>query len=741
MTSIDAAPAMPTSPPRHRRTAGLLCVPLWLACVFNAVAATPETDLRKRYQHAAEYLPWRIERHVHGMSVAPNWSADGNHFWFEETTPDGSRHWQVDTQAWRRTALAARPDSNRKAAPAALDPTWVPSPNGRWAVRRDGHQLARIDLASGVETVLTRDGEADYAYGRVPDSDIQSLSKLRAGFPDQPYGLWSPEGDRFLTYRVDERMMYKLPFVVPITGERHQIPWVHYQNTAFKGERRIQQAELMIFDMRDGARVDLQIPKPLVIWEPTPKGGLRWSDDGRTVFAAPTARDNQTLTAYAADTATGRARALLTDTMPSEIASEKRFTYIDNGKEIIVYSMRSDWGHLYLYDGDSGQLKNAITEGAWAVRDIKRIDSRERWIYFTASGREAGRDPYFVHLYRVRFDGSELTLLTPEDAHHDVAFSPDGRHFIDTWSTVSTPPVSALRTADGTRSLELVRADIRGLQALGWRAPERFKVKSADGKTDLYGVLYLPHDLDPGKSYPIIEPEYMGGTFAPTRFLQQGLGAISLAQVGFAVMLFDGRETLYRSRSLREGFDGEVSAGAHFYDDHIAAMRQLAERHPFIDIERTGIYGHSNGGWRAARALLQHPDFFKVGIATAGSHDYATWINTSYGTSETIPSYPNNMEIAERLQGKLLLMHGYIDDDVHPAQTLQLAEALIQSNRDFDMLILPTYEHKMFWQKGYVLRKSWDYFVEHLLGLAPPANVEIPDSDAPPYRRPMHPAP
>lgn len=703
-------------------------------------AKTPEPDLKARYEKAAEYLPWQIEKYVHGMSVTPNWSADGRSFWFEETSADGNRYWQVELDGLRKTTLPAKPQPPQK---PKFDPSWVPSPNGRWAVRRQGNQLMRIELDSGEQTALTADGEPDYAYGRVPDSDIQSLSKIRAGFPDLPYGLWSPEGDRFLTYRVDERMMYKLPMVVPITGEKHQIPWVHFQNTAFRSEARIQKAELMVFDMRDGSRVDLKIPKPLVIWEPTPKGGLRWSDDGRSVFAAPSNPDGKTLTAYVADARTGKARAMVTDTLPAEISPEKRFSYVDNGKEVIVYSMRSDWGHLYLHDGATGALKSVITQGEWAVHDIRRIDAENRWVYFTASGREPGRHADDAYLYRVRFDGSGLTLLTPENADHSVRFSPDGTHFIDTYSTVTMPPVTVLRSADGQASTELVRADISALKALGWREPQPFTVKSADGKTDLYGVMFLPHDFDPKKSYPIIEPEYMGGGITPRRFLQQSqLGAIALAQVGFVTILFDGREQIHRSAKQRLDTAPNTSGDdASFFDDHIAAMRQLAARHTFIDIKRTGIYGHSNGGWRAARALLQHPEFYKVGVATAGSHDYGTWINTVYPQAGEEPlESATNMEIADQLQGKLLLMHGYVDDDVHPAQTLQLAEALIQANKDFDMLILPTYEHKMFWRKGYAHRKTWDYFVQNLLQLSPPTGVKIADSSAAPFKRPIHPA-
>lgn len=719
----------------------LLALATW-APLHAASTASTSQDLTTRYQKAADMLPWRIERYVHGMTVIPNWSADGNSVWYEEGTAQGPRYWQVDLRTLARTALPAAPSGAAATSPA-IDPSWVPSPNGKWAVRRDGDQLVRIELASGRQTPLTRDGEPDYAYGRVPDSDIQSLSKILNKLPNQPYGVWSPEGDRFLTYRVDERHLYKLPFFIPIVpGSEHQVPWVHYQNTAFRNSKQVQQAELMIFDMRDGKRVDLQIPKPLVIFEPTPKGGLRWSKDGRTVFAAPANTDGLTVTAYAADAASGRARALLTEPEAAQFPSEKRFLPVDNGAEIIVYSTRSDWGHLYLYDGRNGQLKHAITQGEWAVENIVRVDEAGRWLYFTARGREAGHHPNYTHFYRVSLDGGVPQLLTPENAQHDVRLSPDGSWFINTWSTVTEPPVSALRSSDGKRSLELVRADIRALEATGWKPPVPFTVKSVDGVTDLYGVLFLPFDVDPKQTYPIVEPQYMGGGFAPRRFLEQSyLAANALAQVGFATMLFDGREVGYRSRKLGEVFAGKKATEPAFYDDHIAAMKELARRYPFIDVSRAGIYGLSDGGWRAARALLQHPDFYKVGVAVAGSHDYGTWIAFDHPTADEAEfDWPTNMQIADQLQGKLLLMHGFIDDDVHVGQTLQLAQAFIDANKDFDMLILPTLEHKMFWRHGYVHRKTWDYFVQHLMQRTPPAPITIPDQVAPPFRRPMHPA-
>ncbi|MBL8271736.1 S9 family peptidase, partial [Steroidobacter sp.] len=627
-------------------------LPLTLSLLFAvpSIASEPgQVPLKERYERAAEMLPWRVERYVYGMSVQPQWSPDGSSVWFEEKSAQGTRYWQIDLRTLQKSALPAKPS---KPEARALDPAWVPSPNGKWAVRRDGEQLTRVDLATGQQTKLTSDGVADYAYGRVPDSDIQSLSKLRNGLPDQPYGVWSPEGDRFVTYRVDERGLFKLPLIVPVVaGQAHQVPWVHFQNTAFRNSPKVQRADLVIFDMRDGSRVDLQIPQPLVFFEPTPKGGLRWSRDGKTVFAAPFNKDGETMTAYAADASTGKARALLTEPAEGEIASEKRFLSVDNGRELVVYSMRSDWGHLYLYDGRTGALKRQLTKGEWAVDDIRRIDDQGRWVYFSARGKERGRHPNNSHLYRVSLDGGSPVLLTPEDAQHDVQFSADGKWFVDTYSTIVTPPVSVLRSVDGKRSVELLRADISALKALGWKPPIPFTVKSVDGVTDLYGALFLPFDVDPSKSYPIVQPQYMGGLYAPRKFLDQNyLGAMSLAQVGFATMMFDGREAKFRSRKVQSVFDGKKATEPAFYDDHIGAMRQLAKRYPFIDVDRVGIYGNSDGGWRAARALLQHPEFYKVAVAVAGSHDYGTWIGTKYPTAEEPEfDWPTNMEIAGQL--------------------------------------------------------------------------------------------
>lgn len=735
-------------------------IPLWVgvtlliaatACMPEKETALGPVDLKERYEHASNYLYWKRDDLVQGLEIDAHWSDDGRSFWYEEEGPEGSRYFQVDlANGASKTELVEKPAQPKSKVSYPADV--VPSHNGKWGVRVIGGNLYQLNLETGEQAQLTFDAEPDYVYGLVPHSDIRSLSKRLAGDILKPYGIWSPDGNSFLTYRVDERDLYKLPFVVAIApGEEHQKPFVHFQNTAFPDSDKVQQAELIVFHMEDKKRVDLEIPKPIMAFTPTPEGGLRWSPDGNRVYAAPETPDYKTLTVYEADAQTGKARPIASDkaelTFRPDVDEALRFFLVGNGEEIILYSERSDWGHYYLYDAATGQLKNAITQGDWAVQGIEHIDSENRWLYFIAGGREPGTDPYYAHLYRVRFDGTDLTMLTEGEAHHDLDFSPDGQYFIDSYSTPDTPPTHVLRSNAGELIAELGQANIDRLEKLGWTKPIRFKVKAADDKTDLYGVLFLPADFDETKSYPIIDAQYSGTQWlhAPRSFLDDNLSAMALSQVGFAVMHFDGRATPFRSQSMQDIGFGTGVASPVILEDRIAAMKQLAERYSFIDLERVGIYGHSWGGYRAARALLQFPDFYKVGVAAAGSHDNYLFVyghNRWYGRPAEYPdSYKNqsNMELAANLEGKLLLAHGHVDDDVHVALTLQLADALIKENKDFDLFIHPTRNHKDLWQDGYMTRKTWDYFVEHLRGEEPPMGVKVPDYDGPAYQRPLSP--
>ena len=713
---------------------------LLAGCGSQNHVTKPQTDLATRYEHASHYLPWTLGKAVRGMSVAPQWSDDGRHMQYPWETPTGSVAYEVElaTGERREIAAASGPESAAARARAAVADDVVVSPNGRWGVKVIEGNLYRIDLQHSGETRLTSDAQPDYAYGLVPQWASASLTSRLAGRPALPYGLWSPEGDRFLTYRVDERQMYKLPHVVPIVpGARHQVPYVHFQNTAWPDSKVRQEAELMVFDLRTGGRINLDIPKPGIGYGPTPEGGLRWSRDGSKVYAAPETRDFRTITLYEADAATGQARAILSDgpaktALQPDVGQGERILPMGDGAEFIVYSERSDWGHYYLYDGWTGELRNAITQGEWAVHGVAHIDEAGRWLYFLAGGREQGHDPYYSHLYRVRFDGSELTLLTPENTHHKVQFSPDGRYFIDSHSTVSEPVVHVLRANDGRQVTELGKADTTGLEKLGWTAPVRFTTRSADGGTDLYGVLFLPSDFDPRKSYPLINAQYGANftTVAPRAFLQDHRNGMALAQLGFVVMSFDGRGTPLRSQSAQDLGWGNWDLNL---EDQVAAIKQLAARHRFIDLDRVGIYGHSAGGFSAVHGMLQHPELFKVGVATAGSHDFNLFIypvNRERGLPSEYPEHfePTNFKNANRLQGKLLLGHGYLDDNVHVGVTLQMADALIRANKDFDLFIHPALNHQTFYRSGYVNRKLWNYFVQHLLGQVPPEPMQVPDA-------------
>lgn len=534
--------------------------------------------------------------------------------------------------------------------------------------------------------------------------------------------------------------MYKLPYVVSLTpGKDHQTPYVHFQNTAFPGDEKIPLAELMVFDLAKERRTDLDMPGPVLAYGPMPDDGLRWSSDGKKVYATHESRDFRKLSVYEADARTGKAKIIATDQsalpLRPDVLARGRIRVVDKGDEVILYSERDDWAHYYLYDTKDAALKNRITKGKWVVHHVQYIDARNRWLYFTAGGREKGRDPYYSHLYRVRLDGTNLTLLTPEDAHHDIEFSPDGKFFIDRYSTVFTPPVTVLRDRQGKMVMELMKADITNLEKLGWTPPRRFKVKAADHKTYIYGTLFLPANLDKNKSYPIIDMEYAGpqNIYAPRRFLENRQFAIATAQLGFAVMVVDGRGTALRRQSFQDVEFGENFGSPVIVADHIAAMKQLAERHTFIDIKKAGIYGYSWGGYRAARAMMQFPDFFKAGVASAGSHDNFNYIfehDRWFGMARDFPDtykIQSNIPLAAKLKNKLLLIHGDADDNVHVANTLQMADALIKANKDFEMLIYPGQNHGTMRRQGYFIRKHWDFFTRHLQGLAPPDHIKIPN--------------
>jgi dipeptidyl aminopeptidase/acylaminoacyl peptidase len=350
------------------------------------------------------------------------------------------------------------------------------------------------------------------------------------------------------------------------------------------------------------------------------------------------------------------------------------------------------------------------------------------------SEREPG-DPYFHYLYRVGLDGGGVTLLTPDSAHHTVSLSPDGAYLVDSYSTPVTPPVHVLRDEDGREVMTLERADASRLEASGWEPPMPFTVKARDGDTDLYGLLFRPLDFDPNASYPVVNYLYPGpqsGSVGSRSFRASHRDLQAIAELGFVVVELDAMGTPGRSKAFHETYYGNM--GDNGLPDQMSGIQQLAERHSWIDAERVGIFGHSGGGFAAAAAIMRYPDFYQVAVSQAGNHDNRNyeddWGEKWQGLLEVYPdgstSYDNqaNHLLAENLQGKLLIAHGTMDTNVPPSNTMLVVNALIEANKDFDLLMLPNRGHG-FGNEPYMMRRRWDYFVRHLMGAEPPQGYEI----------------
>src|SRR6266404_5037065 len=466
---------------------------------------------------------------------------------------------------------------------------------------------------------------------------------------------------------------------------------------------------------------------------------VEWSADGASLAFVSTSRDHKQEQLRVADAATGKVRDVLQETASTQYESGQgrvNWRYLPQSNEVIWYSERENWGHLYLYDLASGKLKNRITSGDWVVTQVLRVDDKARQVYFMADGREKGRDPYFAHFYRVGFDGKGLALLTPEDGNHDIVPSKDGRYFVDTYSKPDVAPVSVLRDADGKLLATIEKADISRLTATGWKPPVPIVVKARDGQTDLYGLMFQPTNLDPTRKYPIVNHIYPGpqsGSVGSRSFAASRGDTQALAELGFIVVEIDGMGNPFRSKKFHDAYYGNL--GDNTLPDQVAGMKQLAQKYPYIDLERTGVYGHSGGGFATADAMFRYPDFFKVGISESGNHDNREyeddWGERYHGllqkTADGKDNYDDsaNQVLAKNLKGHLLLAHGTLDDNVPPYNTLLVVDALVKANKDFDLLMLPNQRHGYGAAANYMTRRRWDYFVRYLLGAEPPKEYEL----------------
>ena len=574
------------------------------------------------------------------------------------------------------------------------------SPDGKWlAFIRDYNVYVR-ETPGDEEIALTSDGTEADAYS-------QRL-------------YWSPDSSRLVAVRVakgDDRKVYLIE-----SSPKDQLqPKLHTLSYAKPGDQ-IDISKPYLFDVANGREIPIS---DKLFGNPWSISDIRWRPDSSRFTFLYNQRGHQVLRVVGVDAKTGGASAVIDEQSKTFIDyAGKRFSrYIEATDEIIWMSERDGWNHLYLYDGGTGRVKNQITKGRWVVRRVERVDEGKRQIWFQAGGVRAEQDPYYVHFCRVNFDGSGLVVLTEGDGTHRVEFSPDRRFLIDGWSRVDQPGVTELRDAnDGRLICELERADWGELLKTGWRAPERFAAKGRDGKTDIYGIIIRPSNFDASHRYPVIEQIYAGpqGAFVPKSFGLQSRQH-SIAELGFIVVQIDGMGTSQRSKAFHDVCWKNL--GDSGFPDRIVWMEAAAAKYAYMDLRRVGIYGGSAGGQSALRGLLAHGDFYKVGVADCGCHDNRMdkiWWNELWMGWPIGPHYEeqSNVTQAHRLKGKLLLTFGELDRNVDPASTMQVVDALIKADKDFDLLIVPGGGHGVG-ERPYANRRRMDFFVRHLLGVEP----------------------
>jgi dipeptidyl aminopeptidase/acylaminoacyl peptidase len=535
------------------------------------------------------------------------------------------------------------------------------------------------------------------------------------------YLQWSPDGKKLMAYKI-------------MPGEKHLIYFVE------SSPKDQLQPKLCTREYRKPGDV-LPHKRPQLFWVDERKhvpvsdelfnhqfwvDDIVWRKDSRAFTFEYNERGHQHYRVLEVDAFSGKVRALVDEHSETFIDySGKKYRHdVDDGKEIIWASERDGWNHLYRYDGVTGKVINQITKGEWVVRGVEYVDEKKRQIIFSASGMDAGKDPYLLQYCKINFDGSGFTRLTKEDSNHFTVFSPDHAYFVDQYSRVDLPPVTKLcSAADGKEITTLQQADITDLQKAGWKMPEVFSAKGRDGVTDIWGIIIRPADFDPAKKYPVIEMIYAGpqSFYVPKSFSPQYRGLYALAELGFIVVQVDGMGTSWRSKAFHDVcWKNLKDAG---FPDRIAWMKSAAAKYPYMDISRVGVFGGSAGGQNAAGAVLFHPGFYKAAVASCGCHDNRMdkmWWNEQWMSYPIGPHYAESSNVvnAHRLQGNLMLIVGELDDNVDPASTMQLADALIKAKKDFELIFIPGMGHSGGGEYGE--RKRRDFFVKHLLGVDPP---------------------
>lgn len=739
----------------------------WLVAMFlsggMAVAQGTVDDYRRAYALKEKFSADK----VFYSNVNPQWIEGTHQFWYVRNTPDGRLYVSVDADKKARKELfdshrlakALGAASGKEVKPEALalgrlsvskgldtlrfvfnNQRWmyasrknqlvnegavpllirqkhwmevddektaspVPSPDGKWIAFIKNQNIYVKEVATGKEKQLSLDGTLGNYYSA--------------------YIRWSPDSKKVASCKirpVEKRYVY---YVESSPADQLQ-PKLHKQEYAKPGDELPFKVPC-IYEVESGRSI---IPSTELFDRQYEVYGPEWNPDSRAVTFEYNQRGHQVYRVLELSAETGKVRPLVEETSDTYVNYTRHFRHdLKDGKQMIWMSERDNWNHLYMYNRITAQPDYQITKGEWYVREVLRVDEDNRQIYFSANGMEAGEDPYLIRYYRIGFDGKGLTCLTPEEGMHRAWFSGDMKYLVDVYSMVDKVPVAVLRSArDGKVVMPLETADITLLEAEGWKAPEVFVAKGRDGKTDMWGLIARPTNFDPNKKYPVIEYIYQGpgDQYVPKTFRPYDWNMTSLAELGFIVVMVDGMGTSFRSRAFENVcYKNLKDAGL---PDHIAWIKAAARKYPYMDVDRVGIYGCSAGGQESTNAVLLYPDFYKAAYSACGCHDNRMdkiWWNELWLGYPVGDQYKegSNVENAHLLSRPLMLVVGELDDNVDPASTMQVVNALIKANKDFELVVIPGAHHTM--GEDFGEHKRYDFFVRHLMQVNPPKWDEI----------------
>lgn len=715
------------------------------------------------YNRAYELREKYNAKHVLYAGVVPHWVDQTSAFWYVRQTEKGKEYVKVDAASKKRTALfdqqkmaaaltekagreinaynlplqncrlnisldtlrfqldgkfwAYSIKNNRLLDEGGIPPRgkerhWmevddekegrpVTSPDGKWTAFIKNDNVYVREVATGKEKQLSQDGTLSNYYSS--------------------YIQWSPDSKSVVSCRirpVEKRYVY---YVESSPADQAQ-PKLHKQEYAKPGDE-LRFKVPCIFEVESGRRL---IPSTELFSHQYELSGPMWNADSKAITFEYNERGHKVYRVLEMSAVDGGVRTLIEEKEEKYVNYPRIYrNYLSDGKRIIWSSERDNYNHLYLYDRATGKPLNQITKGEWYVRGVQHVDEANEVIYFSANGMKKGEDPYLIHYYKINFDGSNLVELTPEEGMHQCWYSSDYKYLVDVYSKVDQAPIAVLRDAkNGKIRMQLDKADISALLANGWKAPEVFSAKGRDGKTDMWGVIYRPSNFDPSKKYPVIEYIYSGpgDQYVPKTFSSYNWWMTSLAELGFIVVQVDGMTTSFRSKEFEEVcYKNLKDAGL---PDHIAWIKAAAQKYPYMDIDRVGIFGCSAGGQESTGAVLFHPEFYKAAYSACGCHDNRMdkiWWNELWMGYPVDESYSacSNVDNAHLLSRPLMLVVGELDDNVDPASTMQVVNALIKANKDFELVVIPGAHHTM--GEDFGEHKRYDFFVRHLMGITPPS--------------------